>query len=768
MRLHGAAAMAAILVFGTLIPVHMRPAWKIRRNALAGVTLTMFQIILIVTGYALYYFSNDCSRSIASVVHWSLGLAMPAILAWHVRMGKRESMRNSFILVFLLAGSAHAASLEDAEQAYFHGKSEPAVEVDRRLWNEEHNADAAVDAALITAELGRPQEALPMLEEAFRLSPSSASIKTELLWALVNQGQYEKAKALIENGNDSSPDDVVLLLAKARLAMGMGDIAAARKRLDGLIEKHPKLTLAHYYLGMLAELSGQPDAALASYLRVLKEDSNFTEVRLLLAHLFEAKKQPDDAWKQYARIHIADDENAKAAMGMSRLSGLLTKKPEELAPPKKILTHTTVPAVPDREKLPQIRVGIGTTSGGEPSYKNSISFRTSTPFVLWDPDAKKELRSFDSRSPWTIQIDRTGSFADIIDSTGAVQGCFHHAIVIRQKDPHPTTTILNSLEFGANTSWGGLADKEIRGDMEVRVNRKRKSLVVVNRLSMEEYLYGVLAAEMPVDWPVEALKAQAVIARSEAIYRKGFHKRFGYDVCDDQDCQVYTGVAVESKKVREAVDGTRGEYLSYNGNTANAVFSSNCGGLTQSGTQAGWGEEAYWKSIIDGDEHAEHPSSLVELRRWLVDVPDAYCASSKYTWHPEYRWTKVVQADDIAQKISRKKPIGKLTGIKILARNASGRVQKIKFVGTQGSLLISKENQIRKYLGLGSLRSTLFVMDTVFKDGMPVSFIFFGGGWGHGVGLCQSGAAGRAAAGQTYKEILQAYFPGTLLASTKN
>ena len=91
MRIHGAAAMVAILILGTLIPVHIRPALKIRRNVIAGITLTSLQVILIVTGYALYYFSGELSRSIASMVHWVLGLATPVILIWHVKMGKTKS-----------------------------------------------------------------------------------------------------------------------------------------------------------------------------------------------------------------------------------------------------------------------------------------------------------------------------------------------------------------------------------------------------------------------------------------------------------------------------------------------------------------------------------------------------------------------------------------------------------------------------------------------------------------------------------------------------
>lgn len=673
--------------------------------------------------------------------------------------------RSSLFLsiALFLCGNALAASLEKANQLYFEGKSEKALEAYRELWNQEKSTEAVLNAAFIAAELGDPQESTRLLEEAARNGGSQSAIDFELGWLYANLGEWERSGLVLLTNKDSSDVDSLANLLQARLYLHQKDNASARRLLNELIKKSPKFTLAHYLLGKTYEEDGQTDSAIASYERVLKEDSHFIEVRPLLAPLFEQKKKIDDAWRQYARMFAADSKNAKAKEGMSRLASRITKKPEEIVPPKRIASHTAVEKVLDRERLPKIRIGIGTTSGGDPSLKKSLVFRTSKPFVFWDPETNKETRTGAALSTYTVRLDATDSFAEILDSSGRPMGRFKKSILIRQKDTDPTTTILNSLEFAPNTSWGGLADKEIRGDIEVTVNTNRKSLVVVNHLSIEEYLYGVLAAEMPTHWPIEALKAQAVIARTQAMYRKGLHGKFGYDVCDEQHCQVYTGVAVESKKVREAVDGTKGEYLVYNGRPAHTVFSSNCGGITQTGGQAGWGDTPYWQSAFDGKEPARRPESLAALRRWLQKTPPAYCESSKYTWHPEYRWTRVVMPEDIAAKISRKRDIGRIKKIQILERNASGRVQKLRFVGSKDNITLTKEHEIRKYPGLGSLRSTLFVMDTVFKDGTPESFIFSGGGWGHGVGFCQSGAAGRAESGENYSAILKAYFPTTAI-----
>lgn len=623
------------------------------------------------------------------------------------------------LLIFFSVGEAFAHSLEDANRLYFEGKPEAALQEFQRLWDQEQSTTAAQNAVLIAGELGR-------FEEARRVQEAISTVELESQWITQNN-------------------------------------ASTQKRLVGMVEKSPQYTLGHYFLGKFFEESGQTDEAIAAYERVLKEDSHFVEVRPFLARLFEQKNQFDDAWRQNARVSAADSKNIKAREGMGRLAAFITKRPEEIVPPKKIPSHTRVAKVEGVERMLKIRVGIGTTSGGQPALKKSLVFRTAQPFVFWDPETNREIRSGAALSTWTIRLNATNSFAEIIDADGKPAGRFRRTLMIRQRNADPGTTIINSLAFAPNTSWGGMADKEIRGDIQVSINYVRKSLVVVNHLSIEEYLYGVLAAEMPAHWPLEALKAQAVIARTQAMYRKGLHRKFGYDICDEQHCQVYTGVTVESKKVWDAVDGTRGQYLIYNGKPAHTVFSSNCGGITQTGGQAGWGEVGYWQSIYDGDEPGAKPGSLYDLRRWLKTTPATFCQSSKYTWHPEYRWTRVVQAGDIAAKVARKKQIGKLKGIQILRRNASGRVQKVQLQGVKGNLILSKEHEIRKYLGLGSLRSTLFVVDTVLDEGMPESFIFIGGGWGHGVGFCQSGAAGRAEKGAEYGLILKEYFPGTSL-----
>jgi stage II sporulation protein D len=310
----------------------------------------------------------------------------------------------------------------------------------------------------------------------------------------------------------------------------------------------------------------------------------------------------------------------------------------------------------------------------------------------------------------------------------------------------------------------------------------------VNVVNLEDYTEGVVGAEMPSSSPLEALKAQALIARTHALFIKTIskrHKKEGYDVCDGQHCQVYAGLHAENERTRSAVAATRGRVAVYKGQLAHVIYSSNCGGSSQSGDDIGWGHVPYWSRASDSPEPIAPPASPTELRRYLSTWPDTFCKPSGIV-HPSHsRWARVIAASDLEARVNRKFKIGRLKGLRVLRRAPTGNVEALLVLGTKRNVKIKDEFDIRGFLGVGSLRSTLFVMDTEYrlaappaskaKKGkkaakaapslVPESFVFRGGGWGHAVGLCQSGAMGRAEAGQDYETIVKAYFAGVQLTT---
>jgi stage II sporulation protein D len=260
---------------------------------------------------------------------------------------------------------------------------------------------------------------------------------------------------------------------------------------------------------------------------------------------------------------------------------------------------------------------------------------------------------------------------------------------------------------------------------------------VVEYLSVEEYLYGVLPREVETTWPLDALKAQAVVSRTYVLYNKMKGANERYDVLDSVLDQVYGGQNVEAPSTTQAVNETHDEILLDSaGKPVQAFFHSSCGGHTEL-------PEHVWKS--------SYPSDV-----FGVVSDGSYCSDD-----PHYKWQLSVPYTTLRARLKRAGfQIRDIKSISILQKSASGRAETF-ILETSKTQIEVAGNRFRLALGPEALRSTLLVNMKAGKK----SVFFEGRGWGHGVGLCQWGARGRALAGQTYKQILQTYYPKAKLAT---
>ena len=272
------------------------------------------------------------------------------------------------------------------------------------------------------------------------------------------------------------------------------------------------------------------------------------------------------------------------------------------------------------------------------------------------------------------------------------------------------------------------------GELEVRVRSGR--LFLLERPELEDYVDAVLAAELPEEFPLEAQKAQAVLARTYAVAERGRHGAEGFDLCDLTHCQVYAGVPLPSSKRAEAVRSTRGKILAYQGRPATALFHSTCGGHTSPNQRVFGGRPlAYLQGVSDAD----------------------YCAAS-----PHFHWQAEIPLEQIAVLLEAGgSPSfrGEVSSILPFGREPQGRVFSLELTaGGQRREISAMDflSWIGKTLGWNELKSNWFEVEV--KDKVAR---FQGRGLGHGVGLCQWGAKGRAEAGMKYPAILQSYFPGT-------
>lgn len=271
-----------------------------------------------------------------------------------------------------------------------------------------------------------------------------------------------------------------------------------------------------------------------------------------------------------------------------------------------------------------------------------------------------------------------------------------------------------------------------RGSL-ILVKKSKNRFIVINRLGLEQYLYGIMKPEISPDWPEETLKAQAVISRTYALKNLDKHSGEGFNLCDTVHCQVYAGLSGESVRTNKTVDDTRGEILIYNGEPIDAFFHSTCGGYTEKPSNV-------WGSAKDPD--------------YLQGVKCNFCEDD-----PRYYWEHSLTKRKIASVLKKKGyPIEGVAKMEIYQRGNGGRVSKLRITDSKGKKYIISANQFRIFFNPESQRST-FVEIKTYSD----AYQFKGKGWGHGVGLCQWGARGMGLKGYSYQEILKYYYPGTKL-----
>lgn len=273
-----------------------------------------------------------------------------------------------------------------------------------------------------------------------------------------------------------------------------------------------------------------------------------------------------------------------------------------------------------------------------------------------------------------------------------------------------------------------------RGALILRLD-PGQTVTVIEEADMEQYLEGVLPHEMNPDWPLEALKAQAVVARTFTYANLGKFRKDGFDLTADTRSQVYRGMTGVNENVRSAVRQTRGEVLGWKGKLLRVYYHACCGGATTD-VGAAWG-------------------GTVEIPKPLKGVRDPWCAAS-----PHMKWTAYFAWADLTAAISERRMLtGPLKSLRIGARDGAGFVRTFLVKSGRENVVVNAA-QLRGALGANELRSVRIRSAVARRQGVE----FSGGGSGHGVGLCQWGTRLQAEKGRDYDTILSFYFPGSDLS----
>ena len=314
----------------------------------------------------------------------------------------------------------------------------------------------------------------------------------------------------------------------------------------------------------------------------------------------------------------------------------------------------------------------------------------------------------------------------------------------------------------------GKKDQDLRlnGSLVMTPDQNGK-LAVVQSADVETILRGIVPGEIYASAPEAALMAQAVAARTTLIAQAGTrHQSDPYHLCNKQHCQVYNGLSDTDPRTDRAIANTRGQVMFADQKLVQSYYSAHCGGFS-AGADETWGlpDKTYLQSRADDASEKPAPfTSDKDFLEWYNKEPASYCGSAPagakaFSSTKHARWQTRVEITDIEKKLKEiKVSIGKIQKIEVLTRGASFRATTVRITGSTGHYDIARELPIRRFFG--GLKSALFVMIPETSGGSVQSVTFYGAGFGHGVGLCQTGAIGMAQRGATSDEILRHYFPG--------
>ena len=368
--------------------------------------------------------------------------------------------------------------------------------------------------------------------------------------------------------------------------------------------------------------------------------------------------------------------------------------------------------------------------------------------------------------------------------------------------------VLKDVTIGIDFHWEQKEEQRFRGHLKLIIENEK--VRAINLVPLEEYLRSVISSEMSATSSAELLKAHAVISRSWLLaqiekskklqhsenhyqsvqqndkklirwYDREDHHLF--DVCADDHCQRYQGITkIISDKASAAIDATLGKVLMANGAICDARFSKCCGGISENFENV-WEPvvHSYLTKVVDSDQIH---NTCVDLRQekeadqWIRTNPSAFCNTTDQQILSQvlpdfdqatadfYRWKVSYSQAELSALIQKKTGIdfGQIKRLEPIERGHSSRLIQLKIVGTKKTLILGKELEIRRALSESHLYSSAFVVDQLDEqEGIPQQFILTGAGWGHGVGLCQIGAAVMGEKGYSYQAILTHYFPGAAL-----
>ncbi len=615
--------------------------------------------------------------------------------------------------------------------------------------------------------------------QSYLVKKEDWKVRVSLALAQEQMGDFSNAGQSLGELDREHPKDPELLWGLARLRLYQSQwknirtqasareaLKEAQKYLLTLTALQPHFAMAIWQLAEVSRALGDAEEALKDYTAVVKQDGSYKYAHRYMALLLAQKGKYRESLAKYEQAMAIEPDDLKLKKEAQGVALLAPQEAKERKKERQKQWEDWIPsnAKPIEASAVTIRVGIF-TGMGHLLFRGQSDMRVMTPSTglpgSGQAPAQTPLTILKGGEDYDVYYERGKSSQApkdqwlIQDKKKRTLVTFDQRVWIVPVDPSKPL-LLHAVPFNKGYFFAREEDRAYRGFLEISP-RQGNGFNVINRVTLEDYTAGVLPSEMLSTWPMEALKAQAIVVRTYVLSKLGRHNEDGYDVSDNVQDQVYRGVEAEEAKSNEAVRQTAGLVVKYHGKIMPVVFSAECGGHTQDYEEA-WGYKSPVVGVEDYDsrynQDMEFPLSPARMETWIKEDREAWCRVYTLRGYQNYRWVWIIPATEIEKKTPG---IGRIRRMIVTHRSTAGWADSLLVEGEAGNKVF-KADSIRRCLG--GIRSNLIWIEPQFDPkGWPEDFIIYGGGWGHGVGMCQVGCYGLAEAGKDCAEILRHYFP---------
>ncbi len=656
-------------------------------------------------------------------------------------------------LTFTHGVFAEEPLLQKALYAYYSGDTEKAASLYQVLIQKKPlDSLLHLDLAELYRENNQIERAIELLENLARKN-QSPELKKRLSRLYLFNGNPRKALETLEKIHDTKPADTQILTLCALAYESLGDLKQSITFYKKILTYAPQEPFALLRLSELYLQTKDFENAEKTLNRLKAIDRTIPFINKNLGYAFYRLRKYNLSYEEFAKAAGMYPENQEIKTYLIEIKKIIgedfLKAKKTIFGKQKQKLPPLVNFLPEWRSDPQVKVRIA-------SDIRKLEFKCRGEFFIASNDAKI---IFQGKSDTVYTLVYAANTLTLLEGNRIIRK-IQLPCAIKTKLPNQTLGI-----FDITLNKGSFLYKNVnaifRGSF--MLHRSTSGFMLINLVSLEEYLYGVLAAEMPPSWPEEALKAQAVVARTFAMRHIIRSKKKPFNLEATIASQVYSGVGVEKNATNQAVDATRGQIITYNRQPIEALYHSNCGGHTRDNIFPTLCP--YLTGVSDlKDTSFIFPLRPFHLMQWFQESPQAFCQKND-TADSTFRWVRTYTPQTLAAvaNVVSKHKMPTITSLRIITRDKSGHVTALEITAGKERIILDSEMDIRKFFG--DLRSSAFSIETIFLKKQPVLFILRGSGFGHGVGMCQHGAKKRAEDGHSFQEIIARYFPGTKIES---